>query len=174
MRRSLAWLSLFVPVFVLAAPTMQPFVNGIDAIPMSSKPLVQVTLPNDGYRTVTHADLADLLVFDREGAVVPHARCPLPERTEPVVTAIDLPVVELPGMRAKGTGGAQLDGRTPDGSQIAVHESRDGDSTVSTQAHVIDTTVASESLRAIDFGWQTADGSSQARVRLDASNDLDT
>jgi hypothetical protein len=157
-----------------APPAPNQFAQGIDVMPQSTKPVVQVTLPDEVYRTVDRSDLGDIAVFDATGAIVPHALCAAPEHQAPTITVVELPVIELRAAdTAPGSGGTKVDVTTSAGTHVAVDDRVATHKLVSTRAHVIDATDAEQSIRSIEFDWQTADGSSEARVRIDVSDDLD-
>jgi hypothetical protein len=66
-------LSLLSAVPVCAGQTRDDFAYGFASEPQGDKPLWELSLPDEVYRTVTRADLGDLRVFNRDGLVVPHA-----------------------------------------------------------------------------------------------------
>ncbi|MET0659526.1 MAG: DUF3999 family protein [Steroidobacteraceae bacterium] len=156
-----------------APPTTEQFAQGIEVMPQSPQPVVELALPDEVYRAVTRADLADVRVFDANGNVVPHAFCTAPQVLASFATFLTLPVIELKAARSNADSGTQIDVHTADGTHVAVLESGTSEKPIRTQAHVIDATQTDEALRSIAFDWETADGSSEAQVRIDASDDLD-
>ncbi|HKQ82258.1 MAG TPA: DUF3999 domain-containing protein [Steroidobacteraceae bacterium] len=156
-----------------APPTTEQFAQGIEVMPQSPQPLVELTLPDEVYRTATRADLADVRVFDANGNVVPHAFCMAPQILASFATFLTLPVIELRAAGSNASSGTQIDVDTDRGTHVAIRDSATSEKPVSTQAHVIDATQMDEALRSIAFDWETADGSSEAQVRIDASDDLD-
>lgn len=156
-----------------ASPTTEQFAQGIEVMPQSPQPLVELALPDEVYRTVTRADLADVRVFDANGNVVPHAFCAAPQILASFATFLTLPVIELRAAASNADSGTQIDVHTEGGTHVAVRDGATSERPVSTQAHVIDATRIDEALRSIAFDWETADGSSEAQVRIDESDDLD-
>lgn len=155
------------------SPQPDQFARGVTVLPQSAQPVVQLAVPDEVYRTVTRDHLADVRVFDGSGKVIPHALCAAPEREPPVVSTVDLPIVAIQVAKAAREG-TQVEVETEGGARIAVRESDDGTPVaVSTEAHVIDATGIADELRAIELDWQPTDGASEARVRIDASDDLD-
>jgi hypothetical protein len=155
-------------------PRPKQFVRGMQVIPQSTQPVVQLALPDEVYQTVKRRDLGDLRVFNSDDAVVPHALCAAPEFEPPVVTTVELPIVPIQVAKEQRHGGTQVEVQTTGGARIEVRE-RDGEAqpTADTQAHVIDVSGTEHELRSIELDWSTADGASEASVRIQASDDLD-
>jgi hypothetical protein len=170
--RWLAVIALGTGTALAAGPEPTQFAQGIDLAVQSDRPLVEVMLPDEVYRTIRRADLADVGVFDREDRLVPHAICVAPENAPATVSTIDLPVTELQSAAAAASG-TQVDVQTSSGTKVEVRDPARAEPAIRTSAHVIDATAVENELRAIEFEWQTIDGSSEARVRIEGSDDLD-
>lgn len=157
-----------------AAPTTNDYAQGIRVQALSDRPLVEAALPDDVYRTVTRADLADLRVFNADGIAVPHAFCASPKATEPTVTQESLPVFEVQGAVPRRDG-TRVEVQTSAGVAVNVQQgdNRTTANTTQTQAHVIDARGIPDELRAMQFDWQSPDGASEAHVSIEASEDLD-
>lgn len=70
---STALLLMFGAVTALASElTLDDFAEGQTLVTEGAHPLYQLTLPEQVYRSVAHADLRDLRVFNAEGQAVPH------------------------------------------------------------------------------------------------------
>lgn len=159
----------------IAAPYPNEFAHGITVHPDDIHPLIEIAVPDDVYQHVTRADLADVRVFNANDSVVPHALCPAPTSTNPIVESVVLPVFELQATRAEGEG-ARIDVNAPGGVAVRIEsDKKDGGVPASsqTQAHVIDAREANGALRSIQFEWQSPDNASEAHVRIEASDDLD-
>ena len=170
---SLAFLLLAQSAFA-AAPTTNDYAQGIEVQSLSDRPLIEAALPDDVYRTVTRADLADVRVFNADGVAVPHAFCASPKATEPVVTQESLPVFEVQGAVSRSDG-TRVEVQTSAGVAVNVQQgdNRTVAGTTQTQAHVIDARSIPDELRAMQFDWQSPDGASEAHVSIEASEDLD-
>jgi hypothetical protein len=163
-----------LPVLASAASTLDDYAQGVRLETYSGRPLAEVLLPDEVYQKVTREDLGDLRVFNADGTAVPHALCVAPTRIEPVVARDALSVFEVQGPDAKSTDGTQVDVETAGGTQVRVRErGNDAPEGAQTLAHVIDARGITDELRAIEFDWSSPDGASQARVRVEASSDLD-
>ncbi len=171
--RYLVALSLALPTLCFAAPKLDDYTQGMQLETRSGRPLAEMVLPDIVYENVTREDLGDVRVFNANGVPVPHAFCAAPTRAELVVVREPLSVFEVQGPSDRRIAGAGVEVQTAAGTQIRVHEaegsSADG---VHTVAHVIDARSVDD-LRAIEFDWTSPDGASQARVRVEASTDLD-
>ena len=173
-----------------AASTPEPddFALGLNVLATPGYPVLQFTVPDRVYEGVTRADLGDLRVFNGGGIVVPHALCTGPEPVAETVSEEPLRVFPLqPGAPPHGDGGGNGDTRvsvqTPAGTSVQVIE-RGGPSgmamrpaapaaVAAPQVFVADATALRHPLRALQLGWSTPDGASQATVRVEASDDLD-
>ena len=78
-----------------APPAPDDYAQGMEISSPFGLPLVETTLPDAVYQTVTRADLGDIRVFNAEGRPVPHAFCTAPTASEPTITEHSLPVFEL-------------------------------------------------------------------------------
>jgi hypothetical protein len=157
-----------------ATPSKDDYANGIVVNASYTQPMLEITLPDSVYQTVTRADLGDLRVFNADGVPVPHAFCAAPATTEPVVSEQPLPVYELrDALRERGDG-PQIEVETAGGTRVNVQTEQDGDDArAHGRTHIIDARDIKERLRAIRFDWQSPDGASSAKVRIEASGDLD-
>jgi hypothetical protein len=157
-----------------AAPTPNDYSQGIDIFAPESLPLVEATLPDAVYQAATSADLADVRVFNADGLPVPHAFCAEPTATEATITQEQLRVFELRDAPTNASDGRRVELQTAGGTQINVVEPAPGQPMVANgRIHIIDARASDEPVRAIQFDWQSPDGASQARVSIEASDDLD-
>lgn len=173
--RRIVLLALLVATSVAAAPpNLNDYAQGVAIDASSDRPLIEAALPDEVYQTVTRMDLGDLRVFNAEGMPVPHALCAAPETSTPVVTEQSLSVFELRAAKRSSNDGARIEVQTTDGTQVNVNEAG-GQRTVATDSrtHIIDAEAIEEHLRAIQFDWDSPDGASEAKVRIEASEDLD-
>lgn len=174
------WLALSVAAAAAAAPTPKDFAYGLDIEPEHGRPLQQFTVPEAVYQGVTRADLGDLRVFNGGGIVVPHALCPGPEAAAETVTELPLPVFPLRRPPPAAQPGGRVVVQTPGGTSVQVLErgAALGASAVveggpAADGFVVDAGGAPGALRALRLAWSTPDGASEARVRVEASEDLD-
>ena len=157
-----------------APPKLDDYAQGIDIVASSGLPLIEMTLPDAVYLTVTRADLGDMRVFNADGQPVPHALCTALTQAEPTITEHSLPVFELRDAPAVANGGSRIEVQTAGGTQVNVQEAgSDKPAAVNGRIHIIDARDSKEPIRAIQFDWQSPDGASQAQVSIEASDDLD-
>lgn len=158
-----------------AAPRPDDYAQGLELLVSPDRPLAETLLPDNVYRIVTRADLSDVRVFNGAGTPVPHAFCPPIVKSEPVITRQPLSVFDLQASGDDQTGGTHIDVQTAAGTQIKVQEGSTGEGPreARVQAHVIDARSVTGPLRSIEFDWRSPDGASQAKVRIEASDDLD-
>lgn len=157
-----------------ASPTLDDYAQGIDIVASSGLPLVEATVPDAVYQTVTRADLGDVRIFNAEGRPVPHAFCAAPASAEPAITEHSLPVFQLRDAPEAASGGSRVEVQTAGGTQVNVVEAG-GDQPVAVNGriHIIDARESEDPIRAIQFDWQSPDSASQAQVSIEASDDLD-
>lgn len=165
---------LLAATVTTAAPSKSDFVSGVSVDASYSQPMIETTLPDEVYRTVTRDDLGDLRVFNAEGVPVPHAFCAAPESTTPDATEQPLPVFVLRGRDQVLPDRSRLTVETPAGTRVDVQESGGSSApeVVSGLIHIIDARETGEPLRAVRFDWQSPDGVSEVKVRIEASRDL--
>jgi hypothetical protein len=157
-----------------APPTPDDYAQGMEISSPSGLPLVETTLPDAVYQTVTRTDLGDIRVFNAEGRPVPHAFCTAPTALEPTITEHPLPVFELRDAPQVANDGSRIEVQTPSGTQVNVLEAGSNQPVAANgRIHIIDARESQEPIRAIQFDWQSPDGASQAQVSIEASNDLD-
>src|SRR5690606_26755540 len=154
-----------------AAPKMDDYARGavIEAI---GRPIVELALPDEAYQSVTSSDLRDVREFNADGEPVPHALCAARDSEEPTITEHPAPVFELRDVSGADGEGARIEVQT-DGTRIDVHTGARGSTSRPERIHIIDARSIKRPLRAIRFDWSSADQASQAKVRIEASDDLD-
>jgi hypothetical protein len=155
-------------------PTLEDYAQGIEIYAPEPLPLVETTLPDAVYSGATRADLGDVRVFNADGQPVPHAFCAAPATTEPTTSESQLPVFQLREAPTNANGGARVELQTAGGTQIDVIEPGSSQPMVANgRIHIIDARASDDPVRAIQFDWQSPDGTSQAQVSIEASDDLD-
>ena len=161
------------------APEPKDFAHGLTVVTAPGQPVQQFQVPDVVYQGVTRADLGDLRVFNGGGIVVPHALCLGAEPPTETVREESLNVFALqPGARAPVSGDTRVNLQTPAGTSVQVIEGgpsglASAQAVVEPESFVVDATALRESPRALQLAWSTPDGASQARVRVEASDDLD-
>lgn len=176
-RTLLASVSLLLPAIGVAAdgsPRPADYAQGIRVDPTEGFPLIEITLPDSVYRTIVDHQLGDIAVFNRAEEAVPFALCVAPKVLPTVSSSVELPVFELQAAKLSSGNEARIDLNTPSGTSVRIEASpTEGVSAAQTQAHVIDARASEAPLRSITFQWSSPDGASEARVRIEASDDLD-
>jgi hypothetical protein len=173
--RGCALAAMAIPLMTFAAtPRLDDYARGVDVdIGTGGRPIVQLDVPDVVYRTVVTNDLSDVRVFNVQGVPVPHALCVAPTAQAPTITQISLPVYRLQDVPRTTSEGTRVEVRTPSGAQISVDGNTAGTSERQTSAYVIDARGVDDELRAVQFDWSSPDGASEARVSIQASDDLD-
>jgi Protein of unknown function (DUF3999) len=156
-----------------ATPKLDDYARGVTVDAAAGLPLVEATLPDVVYSTVTRADLGDVRVFNADGVAIPHAFCAAPKTLDPVITEQELPVFELRDAAHTGAEGSRIEVQTAGGTQVHVHEAGTDVTAPSGRTHIIDVREHPAPLRAIQFDWASPDGASEVKVRIEASEDLD-
>jgi hypothetical protein len=157
-----------------APPKPDDYAQGIEIVLPTGLPLVELTLPDAVYQTVTRPDLGDMRVFNADGNPVPHALCTAPAQAEPEITEHSLRVFELRDAPEVANGGSRIEVHTAGGTHVNVQEAAGGrPEAVTGRIHIIDARDSEQPIRAIAFDWRSPDGASQAQVSIEASDDLD-
>lgn len=160
----------------IGAPKFDDYAQGIEIEAPSGRALIEIDVPDDLYRTITRADAGDINVFNAEGVTVPHALCSARPESAGVISQQALPVFTLQAATEAQGNPARIDLNTPGGTAVRIEESPAGKtdgSATQTRAHVIDAREVGGSLRSIQFEWRSPGEASEARVRIEASEDLD-
>jgi Protein of unknown function (DUF3999) len=170
----LALLLAVAPLIAAGAPpTPSDYAHGITIETPPGLPLIETTVPDAVYRATTRADLGDVRVFNSRGQVVPHAFCAAPEAATPEIIEQQVPVFELRGGSERDAG-SRVEVQTSDGTRGNVLGTMPGTTAAgSGRTHIIDARQSQHPLRAIQFDWQTPDGASEVKVRIEASADLE-
>jgi hypothetical protein len=176
MRRSLVCTFALLACFALETasadlPRLDNYARGaqIEAVPV--RPIMQLALTDAVYRGVVTDDLSDVRVFNADGVPVPHALCPPPSQP-PTIAQQTLPVYRLRETPVRTGDGTRVEVQTPSGAQISVEGTLDT-ARANDAGYVIDAREIDDELRAVQFFWSSPDGASEARVRIQASEDLD-
>ncbi len=103
--RRLAWLSLLFTSTAYATPTQHEFAYGVELAPLQSEAFHRYALPASVLRMLTTRDLADVCVFDADGAPRAHAMI-WPDA--PVVAASELPLAVFPLEISRDTAGVEV------------------------------------------------------------------
>lgn len=176
-RRVLPWIagaSMLPALTHAAAPTLDDYSQGITITAPTGQPLVEIELPMPVYQTITDSSLSDVRVFNAEGMPVPHAFCAAQETTPPTVEMRPLSIFQLREAPKVSASGAQIEVQTSAGTQVRVQQSESGAATESVPSvHILDARNIDLEVRAIEIDWSSPDGASEARVRIQASEDLD-
>jgi Protein of unknown function (DUF3999) len=159
------------PIAQTAPPHTQDYAQGVVVEAYGPSPMIEFALPDPVYQTTTRADLRDLRVFNADGVLVAHEFCAASETSEAVVTDQSLPVFELHAARADAEG-ARIAVQTAGGTQVNVQEPS-SQSGANGRTHIIDVRQIDEAVRSVQFDWASPDGASEAKVRIEASDDLD-
>jgi len=179
LQMKIVWLALLLSPSLPAAvpdktpPSKRDFARGF-SVSGPSQPLLEVTLPDEVYATVLQDDLNDLRVFNREGGVVPHALCdaPAPAPAEPRLQKLAVFPLQA-GQTAAIGDGTRIEVKTAGGTQVTVDEGDEPQASASGKnAYLIDLRELKSPVEALRFNWTSADAASEARLRIEASEDL--
>lgn len=154
-----------------AEPQLADFAEGIELHTTTTRPLVELPLPDSVYTTVTHWDLADLRVFDSKSVAVPHAFCPAPTVSGTLATTA-LPVYGVTTGAGSANGAGTLTFTTANGAQLNVTATDNDSELRSGASFVLDTRAVDQPLHAVQLDWSTANGAAEIAVRVLASEDL--
>jgi hypothetical protein len=171
---SLALGTLVAATAQAAAPRPDDYSQGIVIEAPQGLPLIEMAMPESVYQTTTRADLADLRVFNADGTAIPHAFCTPAEMSPPVIEQHNLSIFQLRAPTRGAAAGSQIEVQTSGGTQVRVQQNEPVEESASKPSvHIIDVRTIEQGVRAIEFDWNSPDGASEARVRIQASDDLD-
>ncbi|HSW14627.1 MAG TPA: DUF3999 domain-containing protein [Solimonas sp.] len=164
---------LLLPCAVLATGR-NDYAHGVELDAGDGKPLQEMQIPDEVYAGVLRPDLGDLRVFNAAGTAVPHALCGM---AVPAAEMIERPLPAFPlraAAAAAHAGDLHVEVQTADGAEVQIsHGSPAVVPQPRTVAHVIDVRSLDLPLLAIRVAWESPDGASELRVRVEASEDLD-
>lgn len=170
--RGILFGSLCATPLMSGAVQLDDYSHGLAISTFGEQPVVQVSVPDEVYQRVVTDDLSDLRVFNADGAAVPHAVCSAITQLAPTISQEPLPVFRLQDM-PRASSDTRIEVQTSTGTEVSVQGGTTTASGPQTSAYVIDARGVSDALRAVQFDWNSPDGASEARVSLQASNDLD-
>jgi hypothetical protein len=175
MKMLVALIALLISIHTFAQqPRMQDYARGMTVDVAIERPVVEIVLPDELYQGIVSADLSDVRVFNGDGAAMPHAVCAADVALAPLVSREALNVFEVQTASHSATG-AHVDMETAGGTRLTINEpTPDSESSVEVSAHVIDARSVAGEIRAIEFEWNSPDGASEARVQIQASDELNT
>jgi hypothetical protein len=166
---------LLFAVTAAHAETPTDYATGARLAGGSGRPFHRLAVPDAVYEGTVGRGLADVRVFNADGAIVPYAWLPRPEPARGRAAAIDLPLFPLLVERGRRdvAGLALSVERTPGGTAIRV-TTADGQPVAGQVlgGYVLDATALTEPLTALVFALPQAPGAATMRVRVDASDDL--
>jgi hypothetical protein len=139
---------------------------------LAERPLIETLVPDEVYRTVTRPDLGDVRIFNAEGFPIVHALCASAENSEAIVSRQSLPVFPLREAQ-RLPNASRIEVQTSTGTQVRIQQNDNASAVASPSVHIIDARQISDDLRSLQFEWNSADGASEVRVRIEASEDLD-
>ena len=156
-----------------ASERPQDFSYGMAIEADSKGALYEIEIPAAVYRGVTRGDLGDLRVFNGQGEVVPHAFRPRLGITQQTGAAVRLPVFPLYGKAMGEIGNLKVRvHKRADGTIIDVqNRAKDGAET-KLRGYLLDASILTRSLSALEFDWQSTGNSFLGQVRIEGSNDL--
>jgi hypothetical protein len=155
----------------LSAVSVNDFARGVRIDANAAHPLVELSIPDEIYRNVTSASLADLAVFNAEGSALPHAICPGPQMQSARIENQVLPIFQSTPSSREVSNGANIEVQTAAGTRVHVDEQH---ASVRTETrHLIDAREVQAPIRAISFDWSSSDHASEVKVSIESSTDLD-
>ncbi len=173
MRVCTATAALLISIPVIAQPPRtDDYANGMTVEVPIARPVVEIVLPDEVYQGIASAELSDVRVFNREGAAVLHAVCAADTALAPLISREVLSVFEVQ-TPPENTSGAHVGVETASGARVEISDpAGSSERRAQVAAHVMDARAVPGEIRAIAFDWNSPDGASEARVRIQASDDL--
>jgi hypothetical protein len=170
------WLGAALAAASAFADSPADYRSSAPVTPSGSDALHRVTLPFEAYRD-TRRDLADIRIFNAAGEALPIAFGAEPEparEAPPAVTLAIFPISATPAARASG--GSDLDvvvRSNRDGTIVSVHGRTPGAPRERRPAAwLLDASQLKAPMRSLTIDWETGPGTEDARVTVEASDDL--
>lgn len=164
--------SLITPLAVQAnEPRLADFAEGQTLITEGNYPLYQLTLPEQVYRRVAHADLRDVRVFNADGQSVPHL-IKVPEAQPHVEEQqIELPLFPLDTDATASSTNWHLKIEV-DGSLVSYDNTRATTETRAPTSWIIDLSKLDKPLNALSFRFRADSDSFVQKVQISESENL--
>lgn len=170
--KRLAWLLLLALPALADGPS--DFAGTARITPSGNDALQRFTIPFEVYRDARR-DMADVRVFNARGEPVPIAIAGDPETVREPAMTVELPQFAVSSMAPASSGarGSEVSIRTADGTLVSVKGiGRSNTPTPKPVAYLLDASQLKDPLRAMVFRWNAAPGTEVVRVRIEASDDL--
>jgi len=155
-------------------PRPKEFAEGINLTAANSQPLIELSVPDGVYKTVTQWNLADIRVFNANGDVVPHAFC----NSQPPASSsemIDVPVFNVDERHPSGTTQSNITLHTADGTVLTIESAaeKDNKNVFRTNAsYILDVRKIKHQISSIEIDWSLPSGASETSVNIFSSSDL--
>jgi hypothetical protein len=150
----------------------QDFAFGLPVTPSKDAAVYRFALPLDVYRGTTREDLGDLRVFNAQGEAVPYSLMRSVPASQPQQAATALPLYPLRGSARAVLDGVRISIDSP-GSGAAV-DLRQGGAAPAVLQYVLDGRGLKGTVAALQFNWPETAADYSGRVKIEASDDLDT
>ena len=151
--------------------SLDDFAEGQTLITESAHPLYQLTLPEQVYRRVAHADLRDLRVFNAEGQAVPHLiKAPVAQHNiEEQKIALPLFPLDVDAAAPATDWSLKIE---VDGSLVSYNKTGAAPETSTPTEWIIDLSKVEKPLSALSFQFTANSASFTQKLHLAESQDL--
>ncbi|THF66568.1 DUF3999 domain-containing protein [Pseudothauera nasutitermitis] len=172
-RRLYALLAALSAPGVLAAPAERPddYAYAAPILTSAQAPYQRIELPEAVYRGLTHADLADLRVFNADGEVVPHAVEPRALTHSTPGAPLEVPLFAL-GTAADAGRALNLRIETNEAGAVVSLGPELGRARGPAGAWLVDASQFGQRFQALELELGEPSRQFSGRMRVEASNDL--
>ncbi|MCP5144244.1 MAG: DUF3999 domain-containing protein [Gammaproteobacteria bacterium] len=165
-------LALLLPAtLAFAEPMPEQFAQGIILRSSDDKAVLEFTLPDSVYATVTRADLGDLRIFNADNDIVTHGFCAADARTEDRFERLPLPIFTLAESSATVDASPRISIAADEAGQVAIEVGPEQVG-ASNESYVLDASYEDPELVAVDLDWIASESVGEVHMRVSASDDL--
>jgi hypothetical protein len=155
-------------------PKVKDFAEGITLTVNGTEPLLELSLPDRVYATITQWNIADLRVFNADGDVVPHAFCNFSHPESPI-ESMSAPLYSIDTPRTSSAAHNNITLRTADGTELTVQSGADPQNDYAFRAnasYILDVRKTGFKISSIELDWSVPSGASETTVNILSSTDL--
>ena len=158
---------------LLAASKPQDFAFGANISGDASNTIYRITLPDDLYRKITHADLSDIAVFNGKGELVPFLLREAPAENVAKKELVALPFFPVSANRQQNLNdfGLRVE-KTPAGIITELRHDQASQKGTSVIFYILDGSQVSSAISALHMEWLDKSDNYIGKISVDASDDL--
>jgi len=155
-------------------PKVKDFAEGITLTANGTEPLLEFSLPDRVYATISQWNIADLRIFNADGNVIPHAFCKAVQ-PDSSVQSLTAPLYSLDRPHVSNAAHSNITLHTADGTELTVQSGIDQHTDYAFRAnasYILDVRKIGFKISSIELDWSVPSGASETTVNILSSTDL--